>query len=306
MRFRPRPPSSSTVVVQMPEVRLRHRPLRAVAFTVIGFSLVPGMDAIAKYLSGDYSVLQIGWARFVFHLVFIAPIALWRHRAEIWPKRPLLQLARGVLQMSATLLFFGALAHMPIADALAVLFVYPLLVTALSPFFLGEHVRRAQWLAIAIGLVGVLFILRPTTDAFHWSGGFALLASVCFALYLMATRKVAGTSPPLVTLVYSALVGAVVLTLAAPWYWISPRPSDWGLLCLIGVLAASGHFLIVKASELWLASRLAPFGYVEIVAATVLGYLVFGDFPDVWTFVGIGIIVAAGVWVSTRAAGEAI
>lgn len=291
---------------QAHEDRSRRDYWKAVAFTVVGFSLVPGMDAIAKYLSGDYSVLQIGWARFFFHLLFVAPIVWWRHRKEIWPKLPRHQLARGVFQMSATLLFFGALARMPIADALALLFAYPLLVTALSPLLLGEHVRGVQWLAIAIGLVGVLFILRPGVGAFQWAGVFALAASVCFALYVVATRKVAGTSPPLVTLVYSAIVGAVVLSLAAPWFWIPPAPSDWALMILIGFLAACGHFLIVKAFELAPASRIAPFGYVEIVAATALGYFVFGDFPDAWAFVGIGIIVAAGALVSYRAPSEAM
>jgi len=280
--------------------------LKAIAMMVIGFSLVPGMDAIAKYLSGDYSVLQLGWARFVFHLLFVVPVVWVRHRHQIWPKRPGLQLARGVFQMAATLLFFAALSHMPIADALAILFAYPLLVTALSPILLGEYVRGIQWLAVAIGLGGVLFILRPDAGAFHSAGLLALGASVCFALYMITTRKVAGTSPPLVTLVYSAVVGAAVLTVATPWFWTPPRAADWALMVLIGLLAATGHFLIVKAFELAPASRIAPFGYVEIVSATALGYFVFGDFPDVWAFVGIAIIVIAGALVSYRPRSELV
>jgi drug/metabolite transporter (DMT)-like permease len=283
-----------------------HAYLKAIGLMVVGFSLVPGMDAIAKHLSGDYSVFQLGWARFVFHLLFVLPLVWWRHREDVWPKMPRLQLARGVFQLSATLLFFAAIARIPIADALALLFVYPLLVTALSPVLLGERVRGVQWLAIVIGFAGVLFILRPGTGAFHWAGVFALAASVCFALYMIATRRVAGTSPPLVTLVYSAVVGAVALTLAAPWFWTPPRPADWALMVLMGLLAACGHFMIVKAFELAPASRIAPFGYSEIVAATALGYFVFGDFPDAWTFVGIGIITAAGLLVSCRAPSEAL
>ena len=116
--------------------------------------------------------------------------------------------------------------------------------------------------------------------------------------YMITTRKVAGTSPPLVTLIYSAIVGAFVLTVGAPWFWKPPRPSDWALMVLIGVLAASGHFLIVKAFELAPASRIAPFGYAEIVSATILGYVVFDDFPDAWALIGISIIIAAGVLVS--------
>jgi drug/metabolite transporter (DMT)-like permease len=280
--------------------------LKAVGLMVVGFSLVPGMDVIAKYLSADYSVFQVAWARFVFHFLFVFPIVWWRHRGDLWPQMPRLQLARGVLQLSATLLFFAAISQIPIADALALLFVYPLLVTALSPVLLGEHVRGSQWLAIAIGLVGVLFILRPGTGAFHWASVFSLGASVCFALYMITTRRVAGTSPPLVTLIYSAPVGALLLTLGTPWFWIPPRPRDWALMISIGFLAACGHFAIVKAFELAPASRIAPFGYVEIVAATILGYLVFGDFPDAWTFVGIGIITAAGVLVTYRAPREPI
>lgn len=280
--------------------RTRRDDLKAVALTVVGFSLVPGMDAIAKYLSRDYSVLQLGWARFVFHLFFVIPVVWWRHPKDVWPKLPRLQLLRGVLQMSATLLFFAALRHMPIADALALLFAYPLLVTALSPVLLDERVRGIQWLAIGVGLIGVLFILRPGPAAFRWASVLPLAASVCFALYMITTRRVAGSSPPLVTLVYSALVGAIVLSLGAPWFWIPPRPRDWALMILIGLLAACGHFLIVKAFELAPASRIAPFGYVEIVAATTLGYVVFGDFPDAWAFVGIGIIIAAGILVSYR------
>lgn len=279
---------------------------KAIALTVIGFSLVPGMDATAKYLSGDYSVLQIGWARFVFHLMFVVPVVLVRHRDQIWPKRPVLQFARGLFQMSATLLFFGALSYMPIADALALLFAYPLLVTALSPVLLGEHVRGLQWVAIAVGFAGVLIILRPGSETFHWAAGYAVAASVCFALYMIATRKVAGTSPPLVTLVYSAVVGASVLTVGAPWFWSAPRGSDWLLMILIGLVAACGHFTIVKAFELAPASRLAPYGYVEILSATALGYFVFGDFPDAWVFVGIGIIIVAGVLVSFRPARDAM
>jgi drug/metabolite transporter (DMT)-like permease len=285
--------------------RERRDYLKAIGLTVVGFSLVPGMDAIAKHLSGEYSVLQIGWARFVFHLLFVVPIVLLRHRSEIWPTLPWLQFARGIFQMSATLLFFAALSHMPIADALALLFAYPLLVTALSPVLLGEHVRGSQWLAIGVGFVGVLFILRPGAGAFDGAGIFALVASVCFALYMIATRKVAGTSPPLVTLIYSAIVGAVLLTLGLPWYWTPPSASDWALMILIGFIAACGHFAIVKAFELAPASRLAPFGYIEIVSATTLGYVVFGDFPDAWAFVGVGIIILAGVMVSYKSSSEA-
>ena len=191
-----------------------------------------------------------------------------------------------------------AIARMPIADGLALLLSYPLIVTALSPILLGERVRRTQWIAVLAGLSGVLFILRPGLEAFQWSGGLALLAGASFALYVLTTRMVAGSSPPLVTLIYSAVVGALLLSIAAPFFWVAPRLSDWALMAAIGFLAALSHFLIVKAFELTPASRIAHFGYVEIVSATVLGYATFGDFPDAWAFLGMAIIIAGGVLVS--------
>lgn len=280
--------------------------LKAIGLMILGVSIVPGMDAIAKYLSAEYSVFQISWARFVFHVAFVLPLVWWRHRKDLWPRMPRTQLVRGIFQLSATLFFFAALAYMPIADALALMFAYPLIVTALSPWLLGEKVRGIQWTAVVMGLIGVLFILRPGTGAFHWAGVFALAASVCFALYMITTRQVAGTSPPLVSLVYSAAIGAFVLTLGAPSFWTPPRPAHWALMVLIGLIAAIGHFMVIHAFELAPASRVVPFGYVEIVAATVLGYLVFGDFPDQWSLVGIAIICAAGLLVSYRAPGEAV
>ena len=125
--------------------------------------------------------------------------------------------------MSATLLFFAAIARMPIADALALLMSYPLIVTALSPILLGERVHRIQWIAVLVGLSGVLFILRPGSGAFQWAGGLALLAGISFALYMVTTRKVAGSSPPLVTLVYSAVVGALLLSVAAPFFCLGAQ-----------------------------------------------------------------------------------
>jgi drug/metabolite transporter (DMT)-like permease len=279
---------------------------KAVALMIAGFSIVPGMDAIAKYLSAELPVVQIAWARFVFHLAFVLPIVLVRHRSVLWPRRPWLQLSRGAFQMTATILFFAAIARMPIADGLALLFSYPLIVTAFSPLLLGERVRRTQWMGVALGLVGVLSIVRPGFGMFQIAGVFALGAGGCFAMYVIATRKVAGSSPPLVTLVYSAIVGAAVLTLAAPSFWVAPHSSHWVLLVVIGFLAALGHLLIVKAFELAPASRIAPFGYFEIVAATMLGFFVFDDLPDLWTVCGMVVIVAAGLLVSYSTRSDAM
>ncbi len=275
---------------------------------VAGMMIIPGMDALAKYLSGTFPVWQLGWARFCFHLLFMTPALLLHHGwKDLWPRRPFLQLTRGGFQMAATLLFFAALSRLPIADALAILFAYPLIVTTLSPLMLGERVGWKRWLAVIAGFGGILLILRPgwavgselaATSGVGWAGMLALGAALCFALYIVTTRQVSGTAPPLVTLAYSAVPGTVVLTVSAPLYWVWPAPGDWALMASMGLIAAFGHFLLVKAFELAPASLLAPFGYFEIVSATILGYLVFDDFPDPLAWVGIAIIVASGASLS--------
>lgn len=280
-------------------------PLTGIAIIVLGFFIIPAMDALGKWLSTSYSVWQISWARFFFHFLFLAPFVLWRYRlkAILLPKQGL-QVIRGAFLLGATICFFGALSLLPLADTLALSFVSPLLVTLLSPWLLREKVGWRRRLAVGVGFLGVLIIVRPGFQDVGLGSLLALGSGCSFAFYVIATKKLAGTAPPLVTLTYTALFGNVVLSAVmltggeGVWHW--PDAEAWTMMAGIGAIAVVGHFLLIRAYDYAEASLLAPFYYSEMIMSATLGYLVFGDFPDAWTWAGIAIIVASGVYIALR------
>lgn len=279
-------------------------PLLGILLMVAAMMIVPFMDALAKALSDRYTILQLTWARFFFHFVILAPIVLYRHGAKaLRPARPLLQLVRSGFTLLATILFFWAITLMPIADALALLFISPMVVTALSPAMLGERVGPRRWMAVAAGFAGALIILRPGLGVAQIGSFLALGAGCSFAFYTLLTRKLSGSAPPLVTLTYTAVTGAVLMSVAVIPGWIAPPPQDLLMMAGIGAVAAGGHFLLIRAFDYAPASVLAPYSYSEIVMATAVGWFIFNDFPDGWTWTGIAVIVASGIYISWRERG---
>ena len=276
-------------------------PALGILLMVAAMMVVPFMDVLAKLLSDRYGTTQLTWARFFFHFSFLAPIVLYRYgAAALKPRQPILQLIRGGFTLAATMLFFAAIAEMPIADALALLFVSPIIVTALSPFLLGEHVGIRRWSAVILGFMGALIILRPGFGVAQTSSYLAIGAGCSFAIYTLLTRKLAGSDPPLVTLTYTAVLGAASMSIAVIPVWVAPPPIDLLMMAGIGAIAAGGHFLLIKAFDHAPASLLAPYSYSEIVMATAVGWIFFSDFPDGWTWTGIAVIVASGIYISWR------
>lgn len=264
-------------------------------------AVVPIMDGFAKELSSRFSVWQIVWGRFFFHLILLLPVVLMRYGGSaLLPRHPVMQVVRGGLLLVATILFFAAISIMPIADTLAIYFISPLLVTAMSPFILGEEVGFKRYTAVIVGFIGVLIIIRPGFMDIHIGVVLSLVGGVVYSLYAVTTRKLAGSAPPLVTLTFTAILGAIVMSLIVPFQWISPTATDWALMAGMGLCAACGHYLLIKAFDYAEASVLAPFSYSEIIMATVVGYVGFGDFPDTWTWTGIGVIIMSGIYVSMR------
>lgn len=275
--------------------------MTGIGLMLVAMVIVPLMDAAAKYISGDFDTLQIVWGRYFFHALFLLPIVVWRYgRRAFHSRRPFMQLVRGTLLASSTWLFFAAIARMPLADAIATIFVYPFIVTALSPLVLGEPVGIRRWLAVLVGFVGALIVIRPDGDIMNGGVILALGAGTVFAGYSLFTRKLAGVDPPLVTLAFTGLIGALGTSVFVPFVWVAPEPQHWGLLVFIGLCAATGHFLVILAYERVRAATLAPFGYFEIVTSTLLGFFIFGDLPDGFTWLGIAIIVASGIYISNR------
>lgn len=279
----------------------RDRPLLGILLMSTAMLVVPLLDACAKILSQDYPVLQVSWGRFAFHFVWLLPLVTWRgYRWWRKPLMPWIQALRSVFLLMATVCFFLSISSNPIPTALALLFVSPLVVTLLAPLLLGERLELARVLAALAGFGGILIVLRPTTDAFNPSALFALGAGFSYALYIITTRRVSGLAPPLLTLFYTAAAGFFVMSLLMPAVWVLPDARGWGLMALMGLFAAAGHFMIIKSCEYASASLLAPFNYVEIIGATAISYLIFDHFPDPWAWLGIAIICGSGIFLSLR------
>ncbi len=265
--------------------------------------VMPVGDAVAKYLVASLPVWQLAWARFFFNFVLLAPVALWQHgRHALTPRRPALQLLRGVLIVASNLLFITGLRFVPLADAVATVFVAPLAVATFSPFVLRERVGPVGWAAVATGFMGALIIIRPGFSQASLATLLPLGAGLSFAAYLLVTRKLAGNSPPLLTQTATAAVGTVLATLLLPLGWSTASASQWGLMLAIGCGSCIGHVLITMAHEHARAATLAPLTYLSLLSATALGYLVFGDLPDALTWLGAGIVVGNGlaVWWRSR------
>ena len=282
-------------------IYIPHRPLLGIALVVAGSQLLSMMDGVAKYLAAEYPVLQISWARFVFHVLCVLPVVLWRYGVQwLWPRHIGLQMTRGGLQLSATVFFFASLAYISIVDAVAMVFVAPLIVTLLSPWVLDERVGIRRLVAVVAGFGGILLVVRPGTGIFHWASLLALGAGISLACFLLLTRKMSGSAPAAVTLAFTGLIGALVLSAAMPFVWQPVTLPALGMMMLLGLFAASGHLLIIKAYETSPASLLAPFGYSEIITATVISYVVFTELPDSWGWLGICIVIASGVYIWVR------
>jgi drug/metabolite transporter (DMT)-like permease len=276
--------------------------LRGILLMVAAVGTFVLMDTVAKYLTRWYPAPLIVWARYASNLtVLLAFLAARGDLGLLRTARPGLQFARGLLLALATLLFFTSLSVLPLADANAIGFAMPLFVAALAVPMLGERLEMARLLAIVAGLAGALFIVRPGSDLFTPYALLPLGMAVCNALYQILTRKIAGLEPPLTSLVWGAIVGAVLLSAIAPFVWVSPQAVSHGvLIVIIGILASIGHFLLIRAYDYASATLLAPFTYSALLWAVLLGWVVFGDFPDGWSLVGMGIIVVSGLYLANR------
>ncbi|HEX5678898.1 MAG TPA: DMT family transporter, partial [Alcanivorax sp.] len=206
---------------------------------------------------------------------------------------------RSAFLLSTTLCYFGAIAFLPLANALALAFIGPLVSTALAPWLLGEHAGARRWLAVMIGFAGTLVVIRPGWAAFEWASLLGVAAGVFYGLYQLTTRRLSGSGRASVTLFYTSVFGFAVLSLVVAPFWTTPDLAGWGLMLIMGLVGALAHFLIISAFEYAPAPVLSPVSYMEMVSAVAVGWLVFGDFPDAFTWAGIALIVVSGLLVVT-------
>ncbi len=258
------------------------------------------VDALAKALEG-YSSVQVLWGRYFF---FIVPMMLMikpsRWRPILATEQPWLQIGRAVLPVVASVAIVEGLFLMPLADATAILFAAPLMLTVLSIPLLGERVGVFRWLAVGVGFIGVIIVARPGTGIVGWAALWPLVGALFLALYQIATRKLADSADPITTLVYTGLVGVVLSSAAAPFFWTPPTAEVWALFAASGVLFGLAHFLVIKAFYFAEVSALAPLNYAQVVLAIIAGFVVFGEFPDAVALFGMVVIVGAGLFVFVR------
>lgn len=274
-------------------------PLAGILLVIAGVSLGAVNGALFKALTPLLPEVLITFGRYVVYLAIMLPVALWRRGPQVfWPPRPVLQIVRGVVQCLGTLAFVAAAVGMPVADAIALLYVYPFLVTAFAPFALGEKVPAIAWVGVAGGFAGVLIIMKPGFDGVNVHALWAVLCGCCVAAQLTINRKLAGVAGVITTATFGALVGTIVLGLAVPFFWQAVSLQAVLLILLLGAVTAFNQSLLLAAFARAEASTLAPFGYFEIVAAVVVGFLWFGDFPDAVAWTGIAIIIVSGVLVA--------
>lgn len=259
--------------------------------------LFTSLDATAKWLSQNYPVEQVVWARFFFHVVIVVAWLGPRVVRHLRSRRIFLQLVRSALMLLTNLLFFLAIRTLPLADVIAVMFVGPLLVTALSVPLLGERVGPSRWLAVVVGFTGALVIIRPGAGVFESVALLPLLAALTNAFYTITTRQLRESDPALTTLLYTGLVGAGLSTFAVPFVWVVPSLGDLALMVLAGALGALGHFALIRALGSSPPSALMPLSYLVLLWATAYGFFLFGDLPDFWTIVGAVVVMMSGLFV---------
>lgn len=272
--------------------------------------MLPGIDAIAKWLSGSVSSGQVTWSRFFFQIILMSPLLL-KTRGPWFTPALFLHAARGSLIAFATLFFFTGLAYLPLADAISIFFIEPLLVTLLSALFFKEAIHWRRISAISLGFIGALIIIRPTFSEVGFAALYPVGAALCFSFYIVLTRKLVRHEDPIRLQFFAGIFGCLVMSIALGYGTIQgvgiltaawPTTHHWLLLGGLGLIATLCHLLVVYAYRMASIGILAPFQYVEIIGATVLGLVIFNEFPDTVTWAGVAIIVGSGMYMFHREA----
>ena len=264
----------------------------------------PLVQAGTKLVSGDFPIVQIVWVRAAGHLAWMLVLFWPQHRLAMFrTRRPGVQLARSTLLFASSVLWIIAIPHVSLATAGVIGFTAPIMVVMLSIPMLGEKVGVHRWGAVAAGFVGALVVLRPGSGGLPPEVWLIFGTALSFAVYQILTRQLADTDSLAATATYTVLVQFVVTSVLLPFQFTWPsadQTAAWLAFAGIGLLGGFRHFFVVKAYEHAPASFISPFFYLELVGITAMGWLVFGDFPDAWTWAGAGIIVASGLYITHR------
>ncbi|MEM6310214.1 MAG: DMT family transporter [Pseudomonadota bacterium] len=265
-----------------------------------GMFLFSGVDTMGKFLTGTLDPIQITWSRqlglllgVMFLLVRVGPTLLRSKHVG-------LQISRGALAAFSAVVFIYAVSFIPLADAVAISFVAPFIVTIMGAVILRERVGPRRWAAVIIGFLGTLIIIRPGFDALHPAAFAVIIAATAFAARQVISRMVAGADATRTTVAYTAIVSFALLSIPLPWVWQTPTAFEITLLAAMAVMAALAEVLVIMALDAAEAVVVAPMQYSLMIWGTMYGFLVFGQLPDIWTWIGALIIVATGLYMLNR------
>lgn len=258
------------------------------------------IDTCGKILMETLPLTQVVWGRFFFHFIAVAVLLGPRLRRVWGTERPGLQVFRSALLLVTTFLFFAGIRELPLAMASSIMFLSPILVTALSVPLLKETIGLRRTIGVIIGLIGALIIVRPGLGEVPLAALYFVAAAVTNALYQLTTRMLRETDSAFTTLLYTALVGTVLSSAAVPLAWQPPTAIDWAVMAAMGFCGALGHYTLIQAFRSAPPSALMPFAYSGLVWATLFGFLVFANLPDGYTVLGAAIIAGSGFYIFRR------
>jgi drug/metabolite transporter (DMT)-like permease len=289
----------------------RQRILAGILFMCGAGLLFPVMTGFAKFLGADgYNSLQVSWARAFGHILFMLAVFVPKFGLRMLrTKRPVTQMMRSTMLFTSNATMFFAVVFIPLAKTASISLMAPLIVVPLAWAMLGERTTVPRLVALGIGFAGVLIVIRPGTELFHWASLFAVASALTYAVYQVLTRQVAGIDPPETSTIYSSVVGGFGMFLVLPVVWKTPGSlRDVLLFCSLGVIGAVGHYMVARAFTNAPANIVSPFQYFQLLGSVTVGYVFFGDLPDLFTWLGAAIIVASGLyigWSQTRAGRKA-
>lgn len=273
---------------------------KGLIFMALGMFMFSAVDTGAKFLTDSLHPIQIVWTRQLGLLAGAIFLIATQGRSILVTSHPKLQVLRGAVAAGSASLFIFAIAFVPLADAVAVSFVAPFMVTLMAAFILREPVGLRRWAAVILGFIGTLIVLRPGMGAVHPAAALVVLAAFLFAVRQIISRALSDTDKTGTTIVYTAIVGSTILTIPLVFVWKTPTSDQILLMIGIAILAGFAEVFVIKALEVALAVVVAPVQYSLMIWGTFYGWLVFGQLPDGWTWLGASIIIATGLYTLHR------
>jgi drug/metabolite transporter (DMT)-like permease len=279
------------------------RILRAIVSTVVAMTCFAILNSMSKTLStSGYPVIEVIWARYIFAFVFMLAMFLPRNGMALFTIRRLgTQVVRGLLLFFSSYFFFHGVVYLPLATAASISLSSPLIVTALSTRLLGEPVGPRRWAAVVVGFAGALVIVRPGHADFDWHVLWIVASTICSAFYQLFSRRYGQTERPDASATVATIVGTLAASPFVPFEWVMPA-SLWHLVLFVGmgVMAGTGHYFLTIAYSQAPAAVVSPFNYTQLIGAAILGFIIFDETPDLWTWVGAAVIIASGLYIGYR------